>query len=135
MRMTSEVLEMDIIREVEEKLKPRDIDYEFNVGDTVRLEFKIIEGNKERIQPFEGICISKRGSGLRSMFTLRKISSNIGVERTFPLYSPRISSLKVVRKGRKRRAKLYYLRHKVGKKATVKEARYSPKQRERIDGS
>jgi len=126
---------MDIIREIEEELKPHDIDYDFQISDTVRVEFKIVEGEKERLQPFEGICISKHGSGLRSMFTLRKISSNIGVEKTFPLYSPRIQSLKVLTKGRARRAKLYYLRHKVGKQAAVKEAKYSPKNKEAESGS
>jgi len=126
---------MDIIREIEEELKPCDAKFDFKIGDSVRVEFKIVEGGKERLQPFEGICISRHGSGLRSMFTLRKISSNIGVEKTFPLYSPRIQSLKVVTKGRARRAKLYYLRHKVGKQATVKEAKYSPKKKDAESGS
>ncbi|MGQ9706711.1 MAG: 50S ribosomal protein L19 [bacterium] len=121
---------MDIIRDIEEQIKPHDVDFDFCIGDTVRVEFKIIEGGKERIQPFEGICISKHGSGLRSMFTLRKISSSIGVEKTFPLYSPRIQSLKVITRGRTRRAKLYYLRHKVGKQAVVKEAKYHPKKKD-----
>jgi len=95
---------------------------EFNIGDTVRVQYRIVEGNKERLQAFEGICISKRHSGMRENFTIRKIAAGgIGVERTFPVQSPLVDSLAVVRRGRVRRAKLYYLRKRVGKSAIVKE--------------
>jgi len=95
---------------------------EFQVGDTVRVLYRIKEGKKERLQPFEGVVISKKGGKrLWATFTVRKISSGIGVERTFPLYSPKIAELKVVRRGKVRRAKLYYLRGRSGKAARIKE--------------
>lgn len=94
----------------------------FNIGDTVRVHFRIIEGETERIQVFEGIVIAKRNSGVRKTFTVRKISYGVGVERIFPVNSPRIHKIEVVRRGLVRRAKLYYLRKRIGKKATkVKE--------------
>ena len=94
----------------------------FNVGDTVKVHFKIVEGNKERVQIFEGLVIAKRNGGIRETFTVRKISFGIGVERTFPLHSPRIDKVVVVREGDVRRAKLYYIRDLTGKAATrVKE--------------
>ncbi|MEM5947865.1 50S ribosomal protein L19 [Spirochaetia bacterium 38H-sp] len=94
----------------------------FNVGDTVRVHFRIIEGETERIQIFEGIVIAKRNGGVRKTFTVRKISYGVGVERIFPINSPRIQKIEVVRRGLVRRAKLYYLRNRIGKKATkVKE--------------
>ena len=94
----------------------------FNVGDTVKVHFKIVEGNKERIQIFEGLVIAKRNGGIRETFTVRKISFGVGVERTFPLHSPRIDKVVVVREGDVRRAKLYYIRDLTGKAATrVKE--------------
>jgi large subunit ribosomal protein L19 len=96
---------------------------DFNVGDTVRVEVEIVEGDRTRTQPFEGVVIARKGSASRETFTLRRIASGVGVERTFPLHSPRVASLKVVRRGKVRRAKLYYLRRKVGKKARVKEGR------------
>lgn len=83
---------------------------EFRPGDTVKVHFRVIEGDKERIQDFEGIVISRRGGGLKETFTVRKISSGIGVERIFPIHSPRIAKIELVRGGRVRRAKLYYLR-------------------------
>ncbi len=83
---------------------------EFRPGDTVKVHFRVVEGEKERIQDFEGIVISRRGGGLKETFTVRKISSGIGVERIFPIHSPRIAKIEVVRGGRVRRAKLYYLR-------------------------
>lgn len=94
----------------------------FDIGDTLRVYFKVIEGNKERVQAFEGTVISRRGGGLRESFTVRKISFGVGVERTFPLHSPKIDRLEVVRKGHVRRAKLYYLRALTGKAAKVKGA-------------
>jgi len=92
-------------------------------GDTVRVYVKVIEGNKERIQPFEGVVITKRNEGLKSSFTVRKISHSIGVERSFMLHSPRIDRVEVLRYGSVRRAKLYYLREKVGRAARIKEDR------------
>lgn len=94
----------------------------FSIGDTVRVAVKIREGEKERIQAFEGTVIAKRGSGVAETFTVRRLSYGVGVERVFPLHSPNVTDVKVVRKGKVRRAKLYYLRGRVGKAAKVKEA-------------
>ena len=94
---------------------------EFRVGDTVRVDVRIIEGKRERIQAFEGVCVAKRSGGISETFTVRKMSGGIGVERIFPVNSPKIDKITVVRKGRVRRAKLYYLRNRVGKAAKVKE--------------
>ena len=94
---------------------------EFNVGDTVKVYGKIKEGNRERIQVFEGLVIKKQGGSNRATFTVRKQSSGIGVERTWPLYSPSIANIEVVRRGKVRRAKLNYIRNRVGKAAKVKE--------------
>jgi large subunit ribosomal protein L19 len=94
---------------------------DFRPGDTVKVYFRIKEGDKERIQPFEGVVIRKRGSGTGATFTVRKISYGVGVERTFPLHSPLIEKIEVLRRGKVRRARLYYLREKIGKKAKVKE--------------
>ena len=93
----------------------------FNVGDTVKVGYKIIEGGKERIQNFEGIVIARRNGGIQESFTVRHISYGVGVEKTYPLHSPKIASITVVRKGKVRRAKLYYLRNLTGKAAKVKE--------------
>jgi large subunit ribosomal protein L19 len=110
---------MNLIRAVEEGFK-RDIE-NFNVGDTVRVLVKVVEGDKERVQPFDGVVISRRGSNTRETFTVRKVSFGIGVERIFPLYSPAIDRIEVLKKGKVRRAKLYYLRGKKGKDAKIKE--------------
>ena len=93
----------------------------FNVGDTVKVGYKIIEGGKERIQNFEGIVIARKNGGIQETFTVRHISYGVGVEKTYPLHSPKIASITVVRKGKVRRAKLYYLRNLTGKAAKVKE--------------
>ena len=93
----------------------------FNVGDTVKVGFKIIEGGKERVQNFEGVVIAKRNGGISETFTVRHLSYGVGVEKTYPLHSPKITSITVVRKGKVRRAKLYYLRSRTGKAAKVKE--------------
>lgn len=93
----------------------------FNVGDTVKVFVKVVEGDKERLQPFEGIVIGRHGSGARETFMVRKISFGVGVERIFPLYSPGIDRIEVIKKGSVRRAKLYYLRGKKGKAARIKE--------------
>ena len=93
----------------------------FNVGDTVKVSVKVIEGTRERIQMFEGICIAKNGGGISETFTVRRISFGVGVERTFPLHSPKVADVQVVRRGKVNRAKLYYLRGRTGKAAKVKE--------------
>ena len=93
----------------------------FDPGDTVRVSLRVVEGERERIQAFEGVCIGRRNAGVNSSFTLRKISYGEGVERVFPLYSPRITAIEVVRRGVVRRAKLYYLRGRTGKKARILE--------------
>ena len=111
---------MDIIRTIESRQIKENAE-NFSVGDTVKVYFKIVEGTTERIQVFEGIVIAKNNVGVRRTFTVRKISYNVGVERIFPLHSPRIDHVDVVRRGRVRRAKLYYLRGRVGKAAKVKE--------------
>jgi large subunit ribosomal protein L19 len=110
---------MNLLSAVEEGFK-KDIP-QFNVGDTVRISVKVIEGDKERIQPFDGVVIARRGSNTRETFTVRKISFGIGVERIFPLFSTSIDKIEVLKKGDVRRAKLYYLRGKKGKAAKIKE--------------
>ena len=95
---------------------------EFNIGDTVRVDVKIKEGSRERIQAFEGTVIARRGSGVSETFTLRRVAYGVGVERVFPVNSPNVVNLKVVRTGKVRRSKLYYLRDRVGKAARVKSA-------------
>ena len=94
---------------------------QFNVGDTVRVHNKIKEGTRERIQIFEGIVIARRGGGISESFTVRRVSYGVGTEKTFPLHSPNVDDVKVIRRGKVRRAKLYYLRDRVGKRAKVKE--------------
>ncbi len=95
----------------------------FSEGDTVRVNVRIVEGTTERVQAFEGVCIAKRNAGLRSSFTVRKLSHGEGVERVFPTYSPRVDSVELIRKGNVRRAKLYYLRGRAGKAARITEKR------------
>ncbi len=111
---------MDIIRAIEQQ-QIRDDVPDFTVGDTIELRYKIIEGNRERTQPFKGVVIRRHGSGARETFTVRKISFGVGVERTFPVHSPKIEKIDVLTRGAVRRAKLYYLRDKVGKAARIKE--------------
>ena len=94
---------------------------EFNIGDTVRVHVNIREGERERVQMFEGTVIAKKGSGITSTFTVRRVSYGVGVERVFPIHSPNVKGVDVVRRGRVRRSKLYYLRDRVGKAAKVKE--------------
>ncbi|MDY5059405.1 50S ribosomal protein L19 [Staphylococcus simulans] len=95
----------------------------FRAGDTVRVHVRIVEGSRERIQVFEGVVIKRRGGGVSETFTVRKISSGVGVERTFPLHTPKIEKIEVTRRGKVRRAKLYYLRNLRGKAARIKEIR------------
>jgi len=111
---------MDIIKAIEKEQLRTDIP-EFNVGDTVKVFVKVVEGNRERLQAFEGTVIQRNGGGISETFTVRRVSYGTGVERAFPLHSPRIDHIEVVRKGRVRRAKLFYLRERVGKAAKVKE--------------
>jgi len=111
---------MDIIRELEKEQLKSEVT-PFNVGDTVRVYAKVVEGTRERLQMFEGVVIKRQGGGIRETFTVRRIASGVGVERTWPLHSPRIDRIEVVRRGIVRRAKLFYLRDKVGKAAKVKE--------------
>src|SRR5688572_19193108 len=101
---------------------------QFKAGDTLRVHFKVIEGNRQRIQVFEGICIKRQGSGARETFTVRKQSFGVGVERTFPMHSPKIEKIELGAIGDVNRAKLYYLREKIGKKARVRELRQTPAQ-------
>ncbi len=111
---------MDIIKAIEAKQIKENAE-NFSVGDTIKVFFKIVEGTTERIQVFEGIVIAKNNTGISRTFTVRKISYGVGVERIFPMHSPRIEKIEVVRRGRVRRAKLYYLRKRVGKAAKVRE--------------
>ena len=113
---------MERLRAVEREGLKTDIP-EFSPGDTVRVMVRVREGEKERLQAFEGICIARRGGGISESFTVRKISAGVGVERIFPLHSPSIASIEMVRKGRVRRAKLYFLRQLAGKAARIREDR------------
>jgi large subunit ribosomal protein L19 len=113
---------MDRVESLERALVREDIP-EFNPGDTVKVHYKVVEAGRERTQIFQGIVIKKQSSGLRETFTVRKISFGVGVERTFPVNSPRVAKVEVISRGRVRRAKLYYLRQKVGRKARIKEKR------------
>ena len=110
----------EIIKKIEAGQLKETVD-EFRVGDTVRVAAKIKEGNRERIQVFEGVVLKRQGGGARETFTVRKTSNGVGVEKTWPLHSPTVESIKVVRRGKVRRAKLNYLRDRVGKRAKVKE--------------
>lgn len=116
---------MNIIEELESeqlaKLTSNRKTPEFHPGDTVRVSVKVVEGTRERLQAFEGVCIARNNDGLNSSFTIRKISSGEGVERVFPLYSPNVAEIEVVRRGDVRRAKLYYLRGRTGKRARIAE--------------
>ena len=111
----------EIIREIEAEQLKSQVD-DFNVGDTVKVYGKIKEGNRERVQVFEGIVLKRQGGSSRETFTVRKSSNGIGVEKTWPVHSPNVEKIEVVRRGKVRRAKLNYLRGRVGKKAKVKEA-------------
>ena len=111
---------MNLIEQIESEYLKKDIP-EFKVGDTVKVFVKVVEGDKERLQAYEGIVIARRNGGVRESFTVRKISFGVGVERTFPINSPRIDHIEVTKRGKVRRAKLYYLRDLTGKSARVKE--------------
>jgi len=111
---------MSLIQELTKDQLRKDVP-SFRPGDTLRVHVKVVEGSRERIQVFEGVVIKRRGGGISETFTVRKISYGVGVERTFPLHSPRIEKIDVVRRGKVRRAKLYYLRNLRGKAARIKE--------------
>jgi large subunit ribosomal protein L19 len=114
---------MPNVIETLERSQLRDDVPDFKAGDTVRVHFRVIEGQRRRVQIFEGIVLKRQGSGLRETFTVRKHSFGVGVERTFPLHSPKVEKIDVAARGDVRRAKLYYLRGRVGKKARVRELR------------
>jgi large subunit ribosomal protein L19 len=111
---------MDLIKAIEAEQKKDGRD-EFRIGDTVKVHFSIVEGKNERVQVFEGLVIARKNGSLRQTFTVRKLSYGVGVERVFPAHSPRIQKIEVVRRGRVRRSKLYYIRDRVGKRAKVAE--------------
>ncbi|WP_040948636.1 50S ribosomal protein L19 [Gorillibacterium massiliense] len=113
---------MNLVQEITKEQLRQNLP-KFRPGDTLRVYVKVIEGSRERIQLFEGVCIKRRGGGISETFTVRKISYGVGVERTFPLHSPKIDKLEVARRGKVRRAKLYYLRGLRGKAARIQEIR------------
>ncbi|MDW7739895.1 MAG: 50S ribosomal protein L19 [Bacillota bacterium] len=113
---------MDLIKEVEKRNLKEDLPH-FNAGDTVKVHVRVVEGGRERIQVFEGVVIGRQGSGARETFTVRRVTYGIGVERIFPVHSPSINKIEVVKHGKVRRAKLYYLRQRTGKAARIKEKR------------
>lgn len=114
---------MNLIGAIEEGFKKELTD--FNVGDTVKVFVKVVEGDKERVQPFQGVVIARKGSGARETFMVRKISFGVGVEKIFPVYSPSINKIEVIKQGSVRKAKLYYIREKKGKAAKIKEKEFS----------
>ncbi len=118
---------MDIIKAIEKDINPIERKIEFEIGDTVRVHYKIVEGNKERIQVYEGVVIAIDNKGISKTFTVRKISFDVGVERIFPVFSPKIAKIEVMRKARIRQAKLYFLRERRGKSAKLKEKKFSKK--------
>jgi large subunit ribosomal protein L19 len=109
--------------DIVERARLRDDIPDFRPGDSVKVHVKVVEGGRSRIQVFEGVIIRRQGGGLRETFTVRKVSFGVGVERTFPVHSPVIDQIEILRRGKVRRAKLYYLRDRVGKKARIKEKR------------
>ena len=113
---------MDYIKMLEQEQMKNDIP-DFRPGETVRVDVKIVEGGKERIQAFEGVVIKRRGGGLSETYTVRRVAYGVAVERCFPVHSPRVDKITVVRQGRVRRAKLYYMRERFGKAARIKEVR------------
>ncbi len=113
---------MDLIKEVEKQNLKEDLP-QFTPGDRVKVHVKVVEGGRERTQAFEGVVIRRQGSGARETFTVRRVTFGIGVERVFPVHSPSVSKIEVVKRGRVRRAKLYYLRKRTGKAARIRERR------------
>jgi large subunit ribosomal protein L19 len=115
------IIEQLNAEQIEKRVSAGESVPEFSPGDTVRVRVKVVEGTRERVQAFEGVCIARKNAGVNSNFTVRKISYGEGVERVFPLYSPRIEGIDVIRRGKVRRAKLYYLRGRAGKSARIVE--------------
>ena len=113
---------MNILDQVTQEYKKNDVP-EFNIGDTVRVHVKIVEGQRERIQVFEGYVLKKQNGGISQTFTVRRLAQGIGVEKTFPMHSPKVDTIEVVKKGRVRRAKLNYMRERTGKAARIKKAK------------
>jgi large subunit ribosomal protein L19 len=111
---------VDLLASVEKAYLKKDVP-DFKVGDTVKVHYKTVEGGKERLQVLEGVVISRKGKGIRETFTIRRFSHGVGVERTFPVHSPRVEKVDITKRGKVRKAKLFYLREKVGKQAKVKE--------------
>lgn len=111
---------MDILRKIEQDQMKTDVP-DFRPGDTVRVQVKVVEGNRERLQAFEGVVIKRVGGGLTETFTVRRTAYGVTVERIFPIHSPRVAEIKLIRQGRVRRAKLYYMRNRFGKSARIKE--------------
>jgi len=126
---------MNIKELIEKEMVPVERTVDFEVGDTVKVHYKIVEGNRERIQVYEGIVIAIDNKGISKTFTVRRISYDVGVERIFPLYSTRIAKIDVLRKGKARRAKLYYLRERTGKSAKLKERRVKVNQKLEVPAS
>ncbi len=118
---------MDIIKEIEAEINPRRELPEFGAGDTIAVSYKIKEGGKERIQQFTGVVLQRRGSGSTETFTIRKMSGNVGVERIIPFTSPFIEEIKVLKHGKVRRARIFYLRERTGKSARIKERKHFAK--------
>ena len=114
---------MDIIKDIQEEIRPRPNHPDFRAGDTITVNYTIKEGDKTRVQAFKGTVIQRKGTGITQTFTVRKMSGNIGVERIFPFYSPNIESIQVNQRGHVRRARIFYLRDLRGKKARIKEKR------------
>jgi large subunit ribosomal protein L19 len=122
MNIVQKIGQEEIARVTEGKEIP-----DFRPGDTVRVDYRVVEGERERIQAFEGVCIARKNAGVASAFTVRKIASGEGVERVFPLYSPNVEKIVIIRQGRVRRAKLYYLRGRRGRAARIRERRRTTK--------
>lgn len=122
---------MDIMQAIEKDIMPLERTIEFEIGDTIRVHYRIVEGTRERVQVYEGIVIAIDNKGISKTFTVRKISFDVGVERIFPVFSPKIAKIEVVRKGKVRRAKLYFLRDLKGKAAKIKERRMKSVKKEK----
>jgi large subunit ribosomal protein L19 len=122
---------MDIMQAIEKDIMPLERTIDFEIGDTIRVHYRIIEGTRERVQVYEGIVIAIDNKGISKTFTVRKISFDVGVERIFPVFSPKIAKIEVVRKGKVRRAKLYFLRDLKGKAAKIKERRMKSVKKEK----
>ena len=122
---------MDILDQIAAK-RMKESTADFSVGDTVRVDIKVIEGDRERVQAFQGIVMQRRGAGLGETFTVRKVTQGVGVERVFPIHSPNVSAIRVLRKGKVRRAKLSYLRRLAGKAGRIREQREGAKEPEKV---